>query len=213
MIDKETYTATLRRYLPESAVETIFTYFTQTHSIKFHITRNRVSKLGDYRWPQPHHQYHEISVNGNLNPYFFLWVLLHEMAHLETWETHKNTVPPHGHEWQQQYAQLIITHEIHFPQELRPLLHRFAKRIPLSHALSHEIESSLRQYDSGYVPHTVLTLNDLTPGDCFYVKAHPQPHFQAKEKRRTRWVCTALDSGNNYLVQGSAEVVKIDSTN
>ena len=45
---------------------------------------------------RPHHR---ISVNENLNPYAFLITLLHEVAHMTTWEKHRlrmRRCRPHG---------------------------------------------------------------------------------------------------------------------
>ncbi len=50
---------------------------------------------------------HRISVNGNLNVYSFLITLLHELAHLLTFEQHGNRVQSHGREWKNIYGQLL----------------------------------------------------------------------------------------------------------
>ena len=63
------------------------------HQYKVHLTvaRERKSILGDYRH-RTHYQNHRISVNGNLNKFSFLITLLHELAHLLTFEQHGNSV-------------------------------------------------------------------------------------------------------------------------
>lgn len=88
----EEYKAILAKYMPAAAVEPIYDFMEQYH-VHLHITRKRTSKLGDYRWPQRGHNYQEISVNGDMNPYQFLMVLLHEMAHLNTHQRHPASRP------------------------------------------------------------------------------------------------------------------------
>lgn len=202
----EKYKRTLGNYLPTNAVDSIFD-FIQQHSVHLHITRERHTKLGDYRWPQQRHPFHEISVNGNLNPYFFLWVMLHEMAHLNTHEHHGSNVQPHGHEWQEAYRQLILQYMSCFPEELHPWMRRYCSRIPLSHPVENKIEELLRHHNPNYNPADDLTLNQLAPGTAFRITAKPHIHFRAIEKRRTRWICQNLDDGKQYLVAGTAQVI------
>ena len=91
MTTEEKYRRILGNHLPPEAVAPIYDYLNR-HRVHFHITRQRSSKLGDYRWPQKDHDYHEISINGDLNAYLFLWVFLHEAAHLETHLKHGGTL-------------------------------------------------------------------------------------------------------------------------
>ena len=88
---------------------------------KVHLTvaKERKSILGDYRH-RTHHDNHRISVNGNLNKYSFLITLLHELAHLLTFEQFGNNVMAHGREWKMIYAQLLdqfLKHHV-FPPDI-----------------------------------------------------------------------------------------------
>lgn len=200
------YKQTLANYLPSAAVDRVFDFMNH-FSVQLHITRERRSKLGDYRWPQPRHNFHEISVNGNLNPYYFLWVLLHEMAHLNCHQRYGSQAQPHGHEWQEEYRLLLGEYLDCFTEDLSPMIRRFCQHIPLSHTQETKIEQQLKCHDPNYSPEESLTLNDLTPGTAFRIKAKPQHHFRAIEKRRTRWLCKDIDTGQQFLVSGIAEVV------
>ena len=175
------------------------------HRVHFHITRGRASKLGDYRWPQGSHNFHEISINGDLNPHFFLLVFLHEAAHLET-HLRYDHVQPHGHEWQGEYAHLLATHAALFPPEVQPLIQRYVRRIPLNRNLLRQIEEALHRYDPGYtdVPHRVL--DDLPAGSRFRLTARPDILFVSIERRRTRWLCRDTATGRTYTVAARAEV-------
>lgn len=199
------YKKTLGVYLPTGAVDSVFD-FVDEHKVHLHITRERHTKLGDYRWPQPKRPYHQISVNDNLNPYHFLLVLLHEMAHLDSWLQYRTNIQPHGHEWQAAYAQRIVQFLHFFPNEMQQLLRTYASHIPLNHTLEKQIEAQLRHYDSDYDASLDLTLNDLAPGTRFHITSRPDHHFQSIEKRRTRWICLNLADGKKYLVSGTAVV-------
>ena len=95
----------LQSYLPADTYDTVLQYL---HQYKVHLTvaRERKSILGDYRH-RTHATTHRISVNGNLNSYAFLITLLHELAHLLTFEKFGNRIAPHGREWKHIFGQLL----------------------------------------------------------------------------------------------------------
>ena len=205
MTTEERYRAILLNHLPPEAVDWTYAYLDR-YKVHFHITRGRRSKLGDYRWPQREHTFHEISVNGDLNKYLFLWVFLHEAAHMETHVKYAD-VAPHGHEWQGEYARLLAEHAVWFPPEVQPLVARYASRVPLYRPLLRQIEERLHRYDKDYVEGSVVHLDDLPAGSRFRLKGRPERLFVSLEKRRTRWLCRAVATGRQYTVVGSAEVL------
>ncbi|MBO4307972.1 MAG: SprT-like domain-containing protein [Bacteroidales bacterium] len=207
---EERYKAILGRYLPASAVNPVFC-FLNSHSVHFHISRRRSSKLGDYRMPQPRHQYHEISVNGDLSPHLFLLVLLHEMAHLNTFLAFGREVQAHGYEWQEEYRKLLTqySNEGHFPAETKDLLAKYTSRIPLNHKAGEELERQLKQIDDPERASKELRLEDLPIGSLFRIMSRPQILFRSVEKRRTRYRCIDEKTGTPYLVNGSAVVVEM----
>ncbi|MBR1765704.1 MAG: hypothetical protein IJ745_01520 [Bacteroidales bacterium] len=215
MTPEETYRRILSNHLPPEAVDWVYR-FLDRYRVHFHITRERRSKLGDYRWPHPamrgakEHPFHEISVNGNLNPYRFLWVFIHEAAHLETHLRHGDSVAAHGHEWQEEYCRLLQAQGHLFPAEVQPLIARFARRVPMERAAGRQAEVALLRYDNGTDATPPTTLDDLHPDARFRLKSRPQMLFVALERRRTRWRCREVGSGRDYLVSGSAEVLAVD---
>ncbi len=206
LTNQERYRRILANHLPAQAVDHVYNYL-NLHKVHFHITRGRTSKLGDYRWPQANHDFHEISINGDLNPYLFLWVFLHEAAHLET-HLHHEGVTPHGHEWQSEYARLISTHAGLFPADVQPLLTRLARRIPLKRTLLRQVEALLHHYDPDYTATVHLVLDDLPAGSRFRLKNKPELLFESLERRRTRWLCREVTTGRTYTVAATAEVTK-----
>ena len=206
MTTEERYRAILRNHLPEQAVGWVYEYL-ERHKVHFHITRERRSKLGDYRWPQSRHPFHEMSVNGDLPKLMFLWVFLHEAAHLETHLKYRS-VQPHGHEWQYEYVRLIADHRDCFPNEVRPMLDRYVARVPLQRSLGHEIEKALRHHGSDIQSVVAMCLDDLPAGSRFRLKTKSEVLFESIERRRTRWLCRDVDSSRKYAVAGRAEVTE-----
>lgn len=207
MSNEEQYRDTLRRHLNEDAVDWVYNYFTR-NNIFLHITRQRTTKLGDYSWPQRGRKYHKITVNGDLNPYMFLWVFLHEAAHFETRLRLGGSVQPHGHEWQAEYARLLRENIAFFPAEARDSIVRYANHIPFVRAIGRQIEETLHHYDKGYFSEAVTHLDDLPVGSIFRIKANPAILFRSDERRRTRWLCTDTATGRRYTVPAAAEVIE-----
>lgn len=197
----------LRLHLPEGAVDELYN-FLRANNVRLHITRERRSKLGDYKCPQLGHQFHEISVNGDLNRYYFLLVLLHEMAHLDTFLLYQNSVKPHGHEWQEQYRRRLKSFVRQFPSDVAELVGKYVRRIPLNQTIGKQIESVLMKYNPGYDPAVDLLLKDLEVGARFRIKTRPHMVLEIEEKRRTRYRCVDVATGNMYLVAGNAPVIK-----
>lgn len=202
MTTSERYRAILARHLPPQAVDRAYA-FLDRYRVHFHITRGRRSKYGDYRCPQPGHPFHEMSVNGDLPPAFFLWVFLHEAAHLET-RLHHPAAAAHGHEWQAEYACLLGAARDCFPPAVQPLVDALVQRIPLKRSLLRQAEALLRTPADGAAP---LRLDDLEAGSLFRLASRPDRLFRSLERRRTRWRCAEVPSGRQYLVNGAAEVL------
>lgn len=200
------YKEILMRYLPNESVDSVMN-FLNTYEVRLKIASTRSSKLGDYRPPQRGQQYHAISVNGDLNRYMLLLVLLHEMGHLMAHVRYGRGIMPHGLEWQREYASLLVSYAQlgAFPQESLPLLKEYTSKLPLRNSVGVALEKELHKFDS----HPQMTLDQLKVGDCFYLVSRPERHFQILNKRRTRWQCIELGTNVNYLVSGNSPVVKI----
>src|SRR5512147_1935841 len=97
MPKKEAPISALQHFLPPDTLEPVLTYLHHYH-VHLTVAKERKSILGDYRH-RTHAKNHRISVNGNLNKYAFLITLLHELAHLLTYEQFGNSVMAHGMEW------------------------------------------------------------------------------------------------------------------
>src|SRR6476660_7535466 len=122
MPKKEAPLAELGSFLPPGSVNDVI-HFLQIYKVHQTITKEMMTVLGDYRNKHLLSN-HRISVNGNLNKYSFLVTLLHELAHLLTYEKHGNKVASHGREWKAIFGQLLarfIEHKV-FPDDIRHAL-------------------------------------------------------------------------------------------
>jgi len=189
----------LARFLPEEALHDVSRYLYK-EPIQLTIAKPRLTKLGDYR-PPHRKNYHRISVNADLNKYHFLWTLVHEIAHFETFRRYENYVKPHGQEWQSCFSKLIepfILLDI-FPDEISPLLIKHIDRPKASSCSDPDIYkafSSLNLVKSTF-------LDDLPLGCIFKFGNHL---YRKGQKRRTRYSCVKVDSNVDYLIHGIAEV-------
>src|SRR5439155_16743344 len=95
----------LQKFLPPNTYDAVLQYL-QFYKVHLTVAAERKSILGDYRH-RLHDKNHRISVNGNLNKFAFLITLLHELAHLLTFEKFRNKVDPHGKEWKLIFGQLL----------------------------------------------------------------------------------------------------------
>lgn len=193
----------LSRFIPEASCEPIASMLIE-YNVKLRITKKRVTKLGDYRPPGKSIGYHRISVNGDLNPYMFLLVLLHEFAHLFVWEKHKRNVKAHGDEWKMEYRELYEDFIDYFPQNVRMIIDNHFRKLKATTCHDEYLTRHLMHMEK---EGEINLLNDLSPGDRF--ESHGKK-FKMIHKRRTRFLCEELISKKKYLVSGTAVVVRLN---
>ncbi len=205
MPKKEVPLDQLQNYLPPGTADAVMTYL---HAYKIHLTiaRERKSILGDYRH-RTHHANHRISVNGNLNKFSFLITLLHELAHLLTFEQHSNKVQAHGKEWKMIFGQLLqqfVQHKI-FPADIETELLQSLKNPAASSCAEDGLLRVLRKYDAKESHH--LLVEELLPNSLFRIKDGRV--FQKGEKLRKRFKCKEVATGKFYLFSPVYEVEKM----
>ncbi|HEY8387402.1 MAG TPA: SprT-like domain-containing protein [Parasegetibacter sp.] len=192
----------LNDYLPDRAFPYVVEYL-QVYKVHLTITRERKSVLGDYR-NAVNNQNHRISVNGNLNAYAFLITLLHELAHLLTYDRYGHRVAPHGKEWKQQYRLIIakfIEQDI-FPQDIKETLLQSISNPAASSCADEDLIRVLRKYDKR--PPGVVLVEDVPMGQSFMI---PGGRVFIKEaKLRKRYRCVEKLTGKSYLFSPVYEV-------
>lgn len=193
----------LRPFMPEAAL-TFAAAFLVEHRVQLTLTRNRATKLGDYRHPWQGRG-HRITVNQTLNPYAFTVTLVHEFAHLLVWEKYQNKVLPHGSEWKKAFTWLMkpLLTEAVFPAQLLPVLHRYFESPKASSCADPDLMRALGQYTDR--PEHIKLLEEVPEGSLF-ATLRPARVFRKLEKRRTRFLCLELKTGKHYLVHHLTEV-------
>lgn len=191
----------LKKYLPEQSVELIAVWIVD-YDFKLKIKKERSTRLGDYTSPR-NGLNHTITVNHNLNKYAFLITLVHEVAHLVTYNQHRNNVNPHGKEWKQNFQNLIqpfLSTDI-FPLEVFAALRRYMQNPAASSCSDVNLLKTLKLHDDKsdavfieYLPHNTLFLYN---GSRI---------FQKGERIRKRFKCREIGSGAVYLFNPLTEV-------
>jgi len=199
------YREILEKYLPDGSVPLILEWLTSSN-VQLHISRSRTSKLGDYRAPYVV-DYHKISVNHDLNRYQFLLTLVHELAHLKTYETHRNKVKPHGREWKSNFKKMMepFLNEMIFPADLLVPVKRYMVN-PSSSTANTTLLKEMRRYDG---PKDYFTLEELPMDSLFRI--HNGVVFKKIEKLRKRYKCIRIDNRRIYLVSPLMKVIPVEA--
>jgi len=192
----------LKQYIPEGSFEDVL-YYLQHYKVQLTITRQRQTILGDYRHAHAGLN-HRISVNGNLNSYAFLITLLHELAHLFTYERFGHRVQSHGQEWKNEFGKILVqflSKEI-FPGDIALTLTRSLHNPAASSCADEKLLRVLKKYDpvkAGYV-----LVEQLPQGSLFKIKG--ERIFRQGEKIRKRYKCLEIATNKWYLFSGVYEV-------
>ena len=185
----------LQEYLPEGTLEPVLHYL---HFYDVHLTvaRERKSILGDYRH-RTHGKNHRISVNGNLNKYAFLITLLHELAHLLTFEKFGNRVASHGKEWKSLFGELLaqfVEHDI-FPADIKKALLLSLQNPAASSCADDGLLRALKNHDEK--DSRLVFVEQMKEGSLF--KTHDGRVLRKGEKIRKRFRCEEVKTKRIYL--------------
>jgi hypothetical protein len=197
----------LKQFLPEGTFEMVSTYL-YTHRIHLTVTRERSSVLGDYR-NAVHGKNHRISVNGNLNPYAFLYTLIHEIAHLLVYDQYGHRVASHGREWKHIFSLLLkefLVEDV-FPADIRAAIAASLGNPAASSCAEDGLLRVFRKYDKG--KEDVVFVEEIEQGKLFAIKENRI--FRRGPKIRKRYKCVEVKTGREYLFSPVYEVKKIDS--
>ncbi|MEO7313354.1 MAG: SprT-like domain-containing protein [Chitinophagaceae bacterium] len=195
----------LRQYLPDNSFEWVMPLI-ERHKVHLTITRERQTKLGDYRNAHAGRN-HRISVNGNLNKYSFLITLLHELAHLLAYEQYGNRIQAHGREWKHIFSGVLkefLQHHI-FPGDITREIQGSLHNPAASSCAEEGLQRVLMNYDKKRPG--VKRVEELEAGKQF--RLSNGKIFQKGERIRKRYRCTELATGKMYLFSPVYEVIEI----
>ncbi len=207
MPKQESPLAQLQQYLPEGSFDEVV-YYLQHYKVHLTITRQRQTILGDYRHAIGT-KTHRISVNGNLNKFSFLITLLHELAHLFTYEQFGHRVMAHGKEWKNEFSKVLAKFLLQkiFPTDIEKALMRTLQNPAASSCGDEHLLRVLTNYDEKKPG--VNFVEQLPFGASFKIKGNRI--FKKGEKIRKRYKCVELKTGKLYLFSPVFEVELIDN--
>lgn len=199
----------LRKYIPETAIPLIAVWIID-FDFKLKIKKERSTRLGDYTSPR-NGSNHLITINFNLNPYAFLITLVHEVAHLVTFNQYKNKVLPHGAEWKKNFAELMIpfmTSDV-FPVDVLYALRKYMQNPAASSCSDKTLLKTLKLYDQNESTKIFL---DYLPAQTIFLY-NGERLFRKGEKIRTRIRCIEVQTGQVYLFNSLTEVELFEPLN
>lgn len=193
----------LAAYLPDNSFDDVVAYINH-YKVHLTVTQTRKTILGDYRHSMLN-RIHKISINGNLNKYEFLITLLHELAHLLTFEQFGNRVEAHGKEWKNNFSKLLITflQKKIFPTDIEQALTKTVHNPAATANGETELLFVLRKYNEnrkeGYILLSQLPNNTVFAVDNGKI-------FKKGNLRRKRYECVEIKTGKLYSFSAIAEV-------
>jgi SprT protein len=202
MPKKEAPIDKLQEFLPPGTYEAVLQYL-QFYKVHLTVAAERKSILGDYRH-RTHFSNHRISVNGNLNKFSFLITLLHELAHLLTFEEFGNKVLSHGREWKMIYGKLLgqfLQNKI-FPIDIEKELLDSLKNPAATSCAEDGLIRVLRKYDDMRSHHRLV--EEIPENGIF--RCDNGRVFKRGEKMRKRFKCIEVNTGRVYLFSPVYEV-------
>jgi len=207
MPKKEAPIGHLQEFLPPGTYDAVLQYL-QFYKVHLTVAKERKSILGDYRH-QTHHANHRISVNGNLNKFSFLITLLHELAHLLTFEQFENRVSAHGREWKMIYGKLLeqfVQNKI-FPADIEKELLQSLKNPAASSCAEDDLLRVLRKYDDAKTNNRLV--EEIPVNSLF--RTNDGRVFKKEVRVRKRFKCVEVTTGRVYLFSPVYEVEVFES--
>lgn len=197
--DRRDFQEGLSHHIPNEAVDMVMDLLSDT-GIILSVKPPRKTKTGDFRPGSPY-EAHRISVNGNLPEPIFLFILLHEIAHLKVWESY-GRVKPHGKQWQQLYRQYVERAAAlnAFPKKLKAAMLR---HVEIGYASSWS-DPKLSRLFSECINGKKTLIDDLPDGEDFRIQNGLT--FKKLHKIRTRIKCYCHSDKRYYLFQPNTEI-------
>ena len=195
-------TEALKKYIPIQSINLVIELLKE-YPCKLKIVSNRKTKHGDFR--KLNSGQFQITVNNDLNQYRFLLTLIHEIAHLVTYQNY-GCVKPHGKEWKHHFQHLMlpfVNPEI-YPSELLPVLAAFLKNPRASTDADIRLSLALKQFDNKNGNSFIFEI----PFKRRFI--HNKRIFERGNKRRTRFECIEIKTKRKFLFHQNAEVLLLD---
>lgn len=191
---------TLEQYLPDNTFPFLKKWFADYY-IHIKITKNRNSKLGDYRrLPDKSHQ---ITVNSTLDKQLFFFVLTHELAHLLAFEKFNFRISAHGKEWKDTFRDMLLESIDIYTDDLKPIISAFSKNPKANFMASPEL---VRYFHIEDPEDNFIFVENLLINDEFHYKGDT---YRLLEKKKKLYLCVNSDNEKKYLFRPLAKVEKL----
>ncbi len=189
----------LEKYLPQNTLHYLKIWFADYY-IHIKITKNRNSKLGDYR-KLPDNS-HEITINSTLVPELFFFVLTHELAHLIAFEKYGRRISPHGNEWKVTFRQMLLQSIDVYNENLRPLIVNFSRSPKANFMASPEL---VKYFHVEKQDDALIFIEKLQKGDFFIYR---NEKYLLEGLIKKNYLCKNLATGRKYSFKPLARVQK-----
>lgn len=189
----------LEKYLPPNTLTYLRVWFSDYY-IHIKVTRNRNSKLGDYR-KLPDNS-HEITVNSTLTPQLFFFVLTHELAHLIAFEKYGRRISPHGNEWKETFRKMLIESLDIYDEDLKPIIVKFSKAPKANFMASPDL---VRYFHTEKQDDSLRFIEELQKGE-FFIYRNEKYLLEGLVKKN--YLCKNLATGRKYSFKPLARVEK-----
>ncbi|HMM11197.1 MAG TPA: SprT-like domain-containing protein [Bacteroidales bacterium] len=201
----------LDKHLPAGTAPAIYEKL-EAGKVFLRITRKRASKLGDFR-PATRTMPHRISVNHDLNPYEFLFTLLHELAHHEAYVRYGRRHKPHGPEWRAIFGDLVKPYlgQNIFPPDLEQGIIEHFSKAGITDCSDSKLRDLFKRYDPQPEPGSASTLPtiDMIPLNCRFAIPDGR-QFIKLAIRRKRFSCYCYTDKRMYVFGPKVHVMVLD---
>lgn len=189
----------LEKYLPQNTLRYLKIWFSDYY-IHIKVTRNRNSKLGDYR-KLPDNS-HEITVNSTLTPQLFFFVLTHELAHLIAFEKYGRRISPHGSEWKETFRKMLLESLEIYDEDLKPIIVKFSKSPKANFMASPDL---VRYFHTEKQDDSLRFIEELEKGEFFIYR---NEKYLLEGLIKKNYLCKNLATGRKYSFKPLARVEK-----
>ncbi len=200
---KVNFVKAISTFVPSGSVALLWDFFDK-NPVDLRITKDRITKYGDFRYPNSSKINPKITVNGGLNEFSFLITLLHEIAHFMVFKNYNSRVKPHGIEWKMEFQKVMLPYFNLgiFTQPLESVLRKHMANPKASTHADLDLVRCLLLYDKS-TDSSITTLESLNIGNKFILNGRI---FEKGEKRRTRYFCKDINTKNIFTINALAEV-------